>query len=70
MDNQVKLYFNSKKKSYWKVWPITEGGCGWFLCFPEDVWEPSHYGNELTEEHCHKEIQWVISHYLDRKNKI
>ena len=66
----VDQWFKNKKKTYWKIWELKEGGHAYFMCFPDDIWEPAHYGSEMSEEKCIEEIKWVIASYLKRKDML
>lgn len=63
----VDQWFKNKKKTYWKIWELKEGGHAYFMCFTDDIWEPAHYGSEMSEEKCIEEIKWVIASYLKGK---
>ena len=60
--DEIKMWMESKKKTYWKTWP-TKKGYAWVLFFNDD--EVAYYhGEEKSEERCIDEIKWAIGSFL------
>ena len=69
MTTLIEEYFDSKKKTYWKIWEVKDtdypaGSIGWVLFFKEDIDQPMHHGVEDSVEHAEHEIKWAIATYL------
>ena len=64
--DEVQTWMDSKKKTYWKVWPTKENKYAWVLFFSEDTGN-YHTGTEDTIDQCHIEIQWAIASHIKRQ---
>ena len=68
MSSLISEWFNSKKKTYHKVWKIDQG-YAWCLFFTDDVITGRyHTGVEDTEQLCIDQIMWAIGTELELRN--
>ena len=74
MTEQIDEWFNSKKKTYWKVWECVgndhpPGTWSWVLFYTGADYDGSYdYGIASSEADAHNEIKWAIGTHLQNNN--
>ena len=68
MSSIITEWFNSKKKTYHRIWEIKDG-YAWCLFFVGDpITGNYHCGVESSESLCVDQIMWSIGTELEKRN--